>query len=229
MIGIIGAMHVEVALLKEAMQEPQTEVVSGVAFCRGYLGGQPVVLAQCGVGKVFAALCAQTMVLRYGVSRLVVSGISGSLDKSLHIGDVVIATACVQHDMDTSPVGDPVGMVSGINRIFFETDRSMVRSFEAVCREKKIPYKLGIVATGDQFVASRERGRRIVETFGAVTAEMESGAVAQVAFVNRLPYAVIRVISDEADGRSPDDFSNFVSHSAQKSSKILLDWLKNLS
>ena len=228
MIGIIGAMQVEVALLKKAMQEPRAEIISGITFYCGQLAGQQVLLAQSGVGKVFAALCAQTMILHYGVSKLIVSGVSGSLTEDLHIGDVVIATACVQHDMDTSPVGDPVGMVSGINRIRFEADVSMVRTMEAVCREKGVRYRLGIVATGDQFVASRERERSIAQTFGAVTAEMESGAVAQVAFVNRCPYAAIRVISDEADGQTPDDYPTFVSQSAQKSSEILLAWLKTL-
>lgn len=229
MIGIIGAMAVEVAHLKEAMQAPQIDVVSGITFYRGRLAGQDVVLAKSGVGKVFAALCAQTMVLNYGVTRFVVSGVAGSLSKDLHIGDVVIATTCVQHDMDTSAVGDTIGMVSGINRIRFEADAATVRSLESVCRERHVPYTLGIVATGDQFVASATKERWIADTFGAVASEMESCAVAQVAFVNRVPYAAIRVISDEADGKTPEDYPTFVAHSAQRSSEILIAWLKTLS
>ena len=229
MIGIIGAMAVEVAHLKEAMQAPQIDVVSGITFYRGRLAGQDVVLAKSGVGKVFAALCAQTMVLNYGVTRFVVSGVAGSLSKDLHIGDVVIATTCVQHDMDTSAVGDTIGMVSGINRIRFEADAATVRSLESVCRERHVPYTRGIVATGDQFVASAAKERWIADTFGAVASEMESCAVAQVAFVNRVPYAAIRVISDEADGKTPEDYPTFVAHSAQRSSEILMAWLKTLS
>lgn len=229
MIGIIGAMAVEVAHLKEAMQAPQIDVVSGITFYRGRLAGQDVVLAKSGVGKVFAALCSQTMVLNYGVTRFVVSGVAGSLSKDLHIGDVVIATTCVQHDMDTSAVGDTIGMVSGINRIRFEADAATVRSLESVCRERHVPYTLGIVATGDQFVASAAKERWIADTFGAVASEMESCAVAQVAFVNRVPYAAIRVISDEADGKTPEDYPTFVAHSAQRSSEILIAWLKTLS
>ena len=229
MIGIIGAMAVEVAHLKEAMQAPQIDVVSGITFYRGRLAGQDVVLAKSGVGKVFAALCAQTMVLNYGVTRFVVSGVAGSLSKDLHIGDVVIATTCVQHDMDTSAVGDTIGMVSGINRIRFEADAATVRSLESVCRERHVPYTRGIVATGDQFVASAAKERWIADTFGAVASEMESCAVAQVAFVNRVPYAAIRVISDEADGKTPEDYPTFVAHSAQRSSEILIAWLMTLS
>ena len=221
-------MAVEVAHLKEAMQSPHIEVVSGITFYRGRLAGQEVVLAKSGVGKVFAAMCAQTMVLRYGVTRLFVSGVAGSLSKDLHIGDVVIATTCVQHDMDTSTVGDPIGMVSGINRIRFEADTAMVRELEATCREQGVSYKLGIVATGDQFVASAAKERWIAETFGAVASEMESCAVAQVAFVNRIPYVVIRVISDEADGKTPEDYLTFVARSAERSSEILMAWLKAL-
>lgn len=222
-------MAVEVAHLKEAMQAPQIDVVSGITFYRGRLAGQDVVLAKSGVGKVFAALCAQTMVLNYGVTRFVVSGVAGSLSKDLHIGDVVIATTCVQHDMDTSAVGDTIGMVSGINRIRFEADAATVRSLESVCRERHVPYTRGIVATGDQFVASAAKERWIADTFGAVASEMESCAVAQVAFVNRVPYAAIRVISDEADGKTPEDYPTFVAHSAQRSSEILIAWLKTLS
>ena len=229
MIGIIGAMAVEVAHLKEAMQAPQIDVVSGITFYRGRLAGQDVVLAKSGVGKVFAALCAQTMVLNYGVTRFVVSGVAGSLSKDLHIGDVVIATTCVQHDMDTSAVGDTIGMVSGINRIRFEADAATVRSLESVCRERHVPYTRGFVGTGDQFVASAAKERWIADTFGAVASEMESCAVAQVAFVNRVPYAAIRVISDEADGKTPEDYPTFVAHSAQRSSEILIAWLKTLS
>ena len=104
----------------------------------------------------------------------------------------------------------------------------MVRELEATCREQGVSYKLGIVATGDQFVASAAKERWIAETFGAVASEMESCAVAQVAFVNRIPYAVIRVISDEADGKTPEDYPTFVARSAQRSSEILIAWLKTL-
>lgn len=225
MIGIIGAMEVEVALLKEKMEQPVVERVSGIDFFRGRLMGQDVVLAQCGVGKVFAAVCAQTMIVKYGAGALVNTGVSGTLTSRLHIGDVVVSTACVQHDMDTSPLGDPVGMISGINRVELPADPTLAAQLEAVCRESGVRYVAGVIATGDQFIASDEKRAWIVRTFGAVTGEMESGAVAQVAYVNQCPYAILRVISDEADGAATVDFPTFVKQAAKTSSQIVLAWL----
>lgn len=229
MIGIIGAMEVEVALLKAKMENPVTERVSGIDFVRGTLMGQDVVLAQCGVGKVFAAVCAQTMIVKFGATMLVNSGVSGTLTKDLHIGDVVVASACVQHDMDTSPLGDPVGMISGINRVQLPADPALIAEFDTVCRAQGVKHLVGIIATGDQFIASDAKRRWIVETFGAVTGEMESGAVAQVAYINQCPYAILRVISDEADGAATVDFPTFVRAAAKTSSEIVLAWLARRS
>ena len=229
MIGIIGAMEVEVTLLKAKMENPVTERVSGIDFVRGTLMGQDVVLAQCGVGKVFAAVCAQTMIVKFGATMLVNSGVSGTLTKDPHIGDVVVASACVQHDMDTSPLGDPVGMISGINRVQLPADPALIAEFDAVCKAQGVKHLVGIIATGDQFIASDAKRRWIVETFGAVTGEMESGAVAQVAYINQCPYAILRVISDEADGAATVDFPTFVRAAAKTSSEIVLAWLARRS
>ncbi len=225
MIGIIGAMEVEVALLKEKMENPVAVRAGGLDFVTGRLEGQDVVIARCGVGKVFAAMCAQTMIVKFGVTALVNSGVSGTLTDQLHIGDVVVATACVQHDMDTSPLGDPVGLISGINQIELPADPALVAEFDAVCRDSGVHYLKGLIATGDQFIASDEKRRWIVRTFGAISGEMESGSVAQVAVANGVPYAVLRVISDEANGGAPDDFPAFVKRAAKTSSDIVLAWL----
>ena len=227
MIGIIGAMDVEVELYKARIENPVTERVSGIDFVRGRLMGKDVVVARSGVGKVFAAVCAQTMIVKYGVSMLVNSGVSGTLSPELHIGDVVVATACVQHDMDTSPLGDPVGLISGINRVELPASDRIVAGLEAACRAMNVKYKKGIIASGDQFIASDEKRRWIVEHFGAITGEMESGAVAHVAFINDCPYGILRVISDEADGEANVDFPTFVKAAAKTSSDVVLSWLES--
>ena len=176
------------------MQSPHIEVVSGITFYRGRLAGQEVVLAKSGVGKVFAAMCAQTMVLRYGVTRLFVSGVAGSLSKDLHIGDVVIATTCVQHDMDTSGIGDPVGLISTVNRMDFPTARQ--DEARAALDGMGIAYRVGSVATGDWFATECDRARWIADTFRPLLIEMEGCAAAQVCWRNDVEFLALKSVSD---------------------------------
>lgn len=227
MIGIIGAMEVEVERLREQMEDPVKETVSGMEFVRGKLRGQNVVLAKSGIGKVFAAICAQTMAIRYGVTTLVNSGVAGTMTPELHIGDVAISTACVQHDMDTSALGDPVGLISGINIVELPCDASLADGLEAAAKKAGVNCRRGLIASGDQFVAG-ERRNAILERFSPVAVEMESGAIAQVAYVNGCRFVALRVISDEADGSAQIDYPTFVKKAAATSSGLVLDWLASL-
>lgn len=224
--GIIGAMDVEVAILRSMMKNARTETVSGIDFIIGSLEGRRVVLARSGVGKVFAALCAQTMILKFGVTKIVNSGVAGTLTPELHIGDVAISTACVQHDMDTSAVGDPVGLISGINMIELPADTKIADELDRVCAAANVNHRLGVIASGDQFVHTTERRVWIVSTFNASAVEMEAAAIAQVCFVNKIPFAAIRVISDEASGDVKIDYMTFVKAAAATSSDIALRWLR---
>lgn len=226
MIGIIGAMDVEVAILRDKMVNPQVETVSGIDFIRGTLEGRDVVLARSGVGKVFAAICAQTMILKYGVKTVINSGVAGTLTGELHIGDVAISTACVEHDMDTSAVGDPVGLISGINVIELPADPTVVDELDRVCVAAGVNHRLGVIATGDQFVHTHERRDFIRDTFKATAVEMEAGAIAHVCYVNKVPFASVRVISDEASGDVKIDYMTFVKQAAATSSDITLRWLR---
>lgn len=224
--GIIGAMDVEVAILRSMMKNARTETVSGIDFIIGSLEGRRVVLARSGVGKVFAALCAQTMILKFGVTKIVNSGVAGTLTPELHIGDVAISTACVQHDMDTTAVGDPVGLISGINMIELPADTKIADELDRVCAAANVNHRLGVIASGDQFVHTTERREWIVSTFKASAVEMEAAAIAQVCFVNKIPFAAIRVISDEASGDVKIDYMTFVKAAAATSSDIALRWLR---
>lgn len=228
MIGIIGAMDVEVAMLRDRMLDARIQTVSGIDFVVGRLEGQSVVLARSGVGKVFASLCAQTMILKFGVRAIVNSGVAGTLTSDLHIGDIALASAAVQHDMDTTAVGDPHGLISGINVVELPADRRIVSELAAVCDEARVNYRLGVVASGDQFVSTHERRRWVRKTFKGVAVEMEAGAIAQVCYVNRIPFAAIRVISDEASGDVHVDYMSFVKSAAATSSDIALRWLRRL-
>lgn len=225
MIGIIGAMDIEVAILRDKMVNPTVETISGVDFIRGKLEGRDVVLARSGVGKVFAAICAQTMILKYGVKAIINSGVAGTLTGELHIGDVAISTACVQHDMDTSPVGDPVGLLSGINVVELPADTTLVGELDKVCADAGVNHRLGVIATGDQFVATHERRDWIRDQFKAIAVEMEAGSIAHVCYVNKVPFASIRVISDEASGDVHIDYMTFVKKAAATSSDITLRYV----
>jgi len=227
MIGIIAAMNVEMESLRSYMTDTTTETISGVTFVRGMLEGKEVVTAVCGIGKVFAALCAQTMILRYQPDAVINTGVAGTLSDKLSICSVAVSTGVVQHDMDTSPLGDPVGMISGINIVHIPADESTAVRFAAAAAALGIPHTTGTVASGDQFISDRAEKTRITETFGGVACEMEGAAVGQVCYVNDIPFAVLRAISDEADGTSPDDFGAFAAAAAKNSVAVLRRFLKD--
>lgn len=219
--GMIAAMQAEADPLIEAMQDAERETVSGVTFTRGTLCGKSVVLAVCGIGKVFAALCAQTMILRFAPRCVINTGVAGSLDRSLAIGELVIAEQVVQHDMDTSPLGDPVGLLSGINRVFLPGDAALGERLRRAAAPDGFPCRLGTIASGDQFVADDRKKQYIRETFGAVACEMEGAAIGQVCYVNRVPFAVVRAISDDASGQAQMAYPAFMKLAAARSAALL--------
>lgn len=225
MIGIIGAMEAETNALIAAIEEPKTECISGITYVSGCLCGREVVVATCGIGKVYAAICAQTMILRYAPTLIVNTGVAGTLCEELGIGDVAVATELVQHDMDTSPIGDPVGLVSGINKIYFEADSDSADKFSEILATQGINAVKGRIASGDQFVARAEVKDRIRSQFGAIACEMEGAAIAHVAAVNGVPVAVLRTISDSADGDAVSDYPAFVGEAAARSVSVLLAFL----
>ena len=224
MIGIIGAMELEITRLREQLADKKEEQISGVRFTRGRLCDKEVVLAVCGIGKTFAALCAQTMILRYNPEMLINVGVAGTLSDRLSIGDMAIGTSAVCHDMDTSPLGDPLGLISGINLVELPLDEQMRASFEDCCREESIPCLSGVIASGDQFVDTAARKEFIKNTFSAIACEMEGQAIAQVCYVNRKPCAILRSISDSADGTAMD-YERFKELAAEHSTKVLLRFL----
>ena len=228
MIGIIGAMEMETAALAAAVENKTTEVVSGVTYTSGLLDGQEVVIATCGIGKVYAAICAQTMILRYHPTVIINTGVAGTLTTALGIGDVAVASTLCQHDMDTSPIGDPIGLVSGINKIYFEADREVSQKLAACVEASGVKAQAGCIASGDQFVATAEKKSFIRETFGAMACEMEGAAIAHVATVNGVPFAVLRAISDSADGDATMDYPSFARMAAARSVSVLRSYLQSL-
>ena len=184
-------------------------------------------MAVSGVGKVFAAICTEVMILRYAPSLVLNSGVGGTLTPALSIGDIAVATSLVQHDMDTSALGDPLGLISGVNKVQLPADSDLCGQLSACATVLGIRTETGVIASGDQFISSAERKDAIVKTFGAIACEMEGAAIGQVCYVNRVPFCVLRAISDSADGSSHMDYPTFVGMAAEQSVKLLRTFLKN--
>ena len=225
-IGIIGAMDVEVEALRGQVEGTRTEVVSGMRFDEGRLLGHDLVVAEAGVGKVAAAMCAQTMVLRSHPDLMINTGVAGGIGKGLQVLDVVLATAVVQHDMDPSPLGDPVGFLPAIEKIEMPCDEALCESLQAAAARAGIAVKRGLVATGDQFIASKEQIARIHAHFDALAAEMEGGAIGQVCTANGVPFAVLRAISDGGNEEAKMSYPKFVDLASQRSLAILMEFLR---
>lgn len=223
-IGIIGAMQMEIDNLKEAMTDTTVSTYSGVEFVKGNIDGKEVVAAVCGIGKVFAAICAEAMILKFDVDMIVNIGVAGSLTKDLSVLDIAVAKNVVQHDMDTSAIGDPVGLLSGINTIFLDANKSMNEVLCKCIEEKGISYKLGTIATGDQFIAKKEQKDLIKNRFEAIAAEMEGGSIGHVCFINNVPFAILRSISDSEGGAM--DYETFAEKAAVQSIEVVLDFIK---
>ena len=221
-IGIIGALSEEVTGLIASLADAGSEKVGGLEFHTGILEGKRVAIARCGVGKVFAAICTEAMIIKYSPDLIINTGVGGALSESLKTADLVIAESLVQHDMDTSPIGDPKGLISGINKIYFDSDARAVEIATRAAKEYEYPVLVGTVATGDKFIADRADKERIASDFSAVACEMEGGAVAHTAYANDTPFVVIRAISDSADGDATMDYLEFLPVAAKKSTDITL-------
>ncbi|MCI8784398.1 MAG: 5'-methylthioadenosine/adenosylhomocysteine nucleosidase [Dorea sp.] len=227
MIGIIGAMEDEVAALKETMEVQETIEKASMVFCKGMLCGKEVVVVRSGIGKVNAGICAQILVDRFGVDVLINTGIAGSLDAKIDIGDMVISTDALHHDMDASEFGDALGQVPRMDVLSFPADETLVK--KAVQASEKanpdIHTFTGRIASGDQFIASREVKERIVKNFHPLCVEMEGAGIAQAAYLNQVSYVIIRAISDKADNSAHVDYPTFEQQAIAHSVRLVKELL----
>ncbi len=227
-IGIIGAMSCETEALKNMLTEAVSEKFSGVEYSIGKLFGREVIIATCGIGKVFAAICAQTMILRYSPDVIINTGVAGTLCDRLSVCDIAISSNVVQHDMDTSAIGDPVGLISGINIINIPADKELCSAVYTHADKLGIKAVCGTIASGDVFVADAEKKKYITDTFGAVACEMEGASIGQVCYVNSVPFVVIRAISDGGDESAAMSYDKFVTIAAENSVKLVCELVKNI-
>lgn len=211
MIGIIGAMGEEIEGLREHLFIEETVMLASMQFLKGTIGQKEVVLVRSGIGKVNAAVCAQILVANFGVDTLINTGVAGSLDAQIDIGDIVISSDAVYHDMDTSVLGDPVGQVPRMDTFSFPSDKRLVTLAKESNEEVNpdISTYIGRIASGDQFIASDKAKRNIVQRFHASCAEMEGAAIAHVAYLNKISCVIIRAISDKADNSAVMNYAEF--------------------
>ena len=229
-IGIIGAMEDEVAGLKARMEQVSKTVLARMEFNEGLLEGKPVVVVRSGIGKVNAAVCTQILADRFGVGAVINTGVAGSLDARIDIGDFVISTDAVHHDMDATVFGYAPGEVPQLGQVSFEADKALADAAEAACR-KVIPDQnvwRGRVVSGDQFIVSREKKDEIVKTFGGLCTEMEGASIAHAAWLNSLPFLIVRAISDKADESAEMDYPTFEKKAAGSSVEMLCEMLKSI-
>ena len=211
MIGIIGAMEEEVASLKAEMEIEETVDRAAMTFVKGKLCGKEVVIVRSGIGKVNMGICAQILVDCFDVDTLINTGVAGSLDAGIDIGDIVISTDAVQHDVDVTALGDPAGQIPRMDTFSFPADEKLVAAAVAVNEEVNpdIHTFTGRVVSGDQFISDGAVKDRLVRMFDGKCAEMEGAAMAQAAYLNKVSYVIIRAISDKADNSSTMDYPTF--------------------
>lgn len=220
-LGIIGAMDVEVATLKEKMENIAVKTVAGMDYFEGMLEGLDCVVVQCGVGKINAAMCTQILVDRFAVTHIVNTGIAGSLCAELDIADLVISQDAIHHDFDLHFWGRPIGQVPGLDVIAFPADEMLQQAaFAAAEAENPGHTKRGRVASGDQFICSKEQKEKIIADTGAICAEMEGASIAHTAYRNGIPFVIIRAISDKADDSADMDYPTFERIAAHRCANV---------
>ncbi len=222
-LGIIGAMDVEVATLREMMEHKTERTIAGSVYCEGTLEGLPTVVVQCGVGKVNAALCVQALCDCFGVTHIVNTGVAGSLNATLDICDFVISRDAMYHDFDCHTLNPnyPVGQVPGLPVRAFPADANLIKFALSAANSVSSGHAyLGRVTSGDQFVCQKELKEKIIADTGAMCTEMEGAAIAHGAWRNGIPFVVIRAISDKADDSAEMDYPTFEAMAAQRCAQV---------
>ncbi|WP_418222993.1 5'-methylthioadenosine/adenosylhomocysteine nucleosidase [Clostridium isatidis] len=227
--GIISAMTEELELLLKEMNIEEKITKANMTFYKGTLGDKNIIAVVCGIGKVNAAICSQILISEYKVSSIINVGVAGGIGKDIYPGDVVIGTDLVEHDMDTSAFGDPVGQIPRLDTFSFKCDENLVKAALNAANEiKEINSFTGRIVSGDQFIANIDKIKWLSETFDAISCEMEGASIAHVCYLNNIPCVVIRSISDNANNGAHMDYEKFMPIAIRNSTTILKNMLKTL-
>lgn len=228
MLGIIGAMDEEVAKIKERLENVEVQTFGGMDFYKGNFEGKSVVVVRSGIGKVNAAVCAQILSDRYQVSGIVNTGIAGSLMAKIDIGDIVLSTDALQHDMDATNFGYPAGQIPRMDVLSFPADPKLLALAKECCGRvnPEIHTYEGRVVSGDQFISDQKKKDWLIETFHGYCTEMEGAAIAQAAYLNGIPFLIIRAISDKADNSANVDYPTFEAQAIIHSVNLMLEMIR---
>lgn len=229
-IGIIGAMEVEVEMLKDATDIERVENITGMKFVVGQLEGKDIVLVTSGIGKVNAAVCAQVLVNKFDVTHIINTGVAGAIHEELDFGDLVISTDLIEHDMDATGFGYEPGQIPQMETWVFKADDELIDLAEKAGLEEEITHSIfkGRIVSGDVFISSVEKKNYLSEQFKAHAAEMEGAAIAHTCYLNEVPFLILRAMSDKANGKAHENFDVFCQEAAVNSSNIVKNILRNL-
>lgn len=229
-IGIIGAMELEVKALQEEMTTASIREKAGMKFYEGTLNGADVVVVQSGIGKVNAALCTQILVDLFGVTHLINTGVAGSLNAGLDIGDILISRDALHHDVDVTIFGYRPGEVPGLGRREFPADERMMELAKEACEKVNpdVHAIFGRVVSGDQFISGNDVKERLIREYQGDCAEMEGASIAHGAYLNGIPFVIIRAISDKADNSAEMDYPTFEAAAAKHSAALVKELVKNI-
>lgn len=224
-IGIIGAMDEEVNIIKERMKDVIITKKASMEFYKGNLAGKDVVIVRSGIGKVNAAVCAQILVDEFHVEGIINTGVAGSLRNEINIGDIVLSKDAIQHDMDATGFGYEPGVIPRMENSTFIADSYLIDTAKTVCEEvnQDINVFVGRVVSGDQFISEHSKKESLVQMFDGYCTEMEGAAIAQAAYLNNIPFLIIRAISDKADNSAEMDYSEFEMHAIEHTVKLLYE------
>ena len=228
-IGIIGAMDEELEILLKQITLERVEIKANMKFNSGKLYNQNVVVVRSGIGKVNAAICAQILIDDFDVDKIVNVGIAGGIGEEVYPGDIVIADNLVQHDMNTSVFGDEIGQIPRLDTYDFKCDEQLVSKAISACNNiKQQKSFVGRIVTGDQFINNTEKIKWLNDKFCALACEMEGGSIAQVCYLNKIPFVVIRSISDNANNGAHMDYEKFAPIAIKNSTEILKNMLMDI-
>lgn len=229
-IGIIGAMEIEVEMLKEVTQVAAVVESAGMSFVVGQLEGQDIILVTSGIGKVNAAICTQILVDKFDVTHVINTGVAGAIHEDLTFGDLVISTDLIEHDVDATGFGYELGQIPRMDEWAFKADETLISLAEKAAIEESITHKVvkGRIVSGDVFISSVEKKDFLSNQFTAYAGEMEGAAIAHTCYLNKVPFLILRAMSDKADGTAHENFEAFCQEAAVNSSNMVKNMLRNM-
>ncbi len=229
-IGIIGAMELEVETLKSKMEVKSTTTKARMEFFEGTLNGVEAVIVRSGIGKVNAGMCTQILADLFGVTHIINTGVAGSLDAAIDIGDIVVSTEVLQHDVDAGGFGYPLGQIPQLDTLAFPADEKMAELAKSVCEKvnKEIKVFSGLIVSGDQFISDKAKKQYIKNNFDGLCTEMEGAAIGQAAYLNGIPFVILRAISDKADDSADMDYPTFERQAAEHCAKLVEEFIIEL-